>query len=933
MKKTSMTARKAVAVAATAITVIAPMSVNATDGTWTGAAGDGLWTNTANWTDGVIPAGGGAASFPLETVTTVQLPAGDVTIGTLSGTTNFTLRTQSGGMFILSDARAFGGTFALNGGKLSIVGTGGTTLSNLYALAPGEVNVQESAATVVVASACVTNGLTKTGAGALTLMFDSIPNRRDAKITLADGSLAFADASMPTSVTNDAWFHADASLTNRMTFYQHNGTNFIRHINDVRTDSRYAYQYDWNVSAASAPRTPWLAPDFQNGLSVADFGSPAGEAMKTNDVSIGNAGGWGGTLVWNERCTTTRSVLVVFADREECKALSYTGPYIIGDTTTYHFGRGVEPKIFSGAAGSALLNGSISLDGYPATMNTDIAPIGDFHLLSVITAGNVTAGTFSQDRTFHYGGQRLAEAIICTNALPQKDFAKAQLSLAEKWIPFAVSSKALTLSGGTLIIPEDETLVVTNLTVTADTTVSGGGTLRILSVKEVTGKLIGANIRVDGSTVLPADLLSGAADLDVGSGTCRVTGDPQGTWFHVDASQTNTMTFAAHNGTNFITRVADINNNGRYASQSDNYTATSAPHAPWLAGNLQNGLSVIDFGTPAGEAMKTNNVSIGDAGGWGGALVWSERCTNTRSVFVVFADREECQALSYTGPYIIGDTATYQFSRGYEPKIFSSFADSALLNGSIFLDGHPATMNTDIAPIGDFHMLSLIATGNVNTCTFSQDRNNHYGGQRLAEAIICTNAQSLANVTNITDYFNAKWFGKAVTNAVAYTFGNLTVAEGATLDIGLSPMNVGVSTAVSLSGGGTVKTRARAVEALSPGGDETLGTLTVDGSLSLASGATWTVDVSGTNADCAVVSGALAFNGSGTVTVNLLSSAYPKAPCLWPVAAAGSVDGVSHLAEWTVTGELAGRYSLSLTVIGNTVYMTASSCGTLIKVR
>jgi hypothetical protein len=210
--------------------------------------------------------------------------------------------------------------FTLNGGKLSVAGTGGTTIENLYALAPGELEVQESAATVLIANTCVTNGLAKTGAGALTLAFDSIQGRRDARITLANGSLAFAHAPMPTSVTNDAWFHADASLTNRMTFYPHNGTNFIRHINDVRTDSRFAYQYDWNVSATSAPRTPWLVPDFQNGLSVADFGSPAGDGMKTNGISIGNAGGWAEAS--SGTCAVRHAkVLVVFATRE-CKALS-----------------------------------------------------------------------------------------------------------------------------------------------------------------------------------------------------------------------------------------------------------------------------------------------------------------------------------------------------------------------------------------------------------------------------------------------------------------------------------------------------------------------------------------------------------------------------------------------------------------------------------
>ena len=35
----------------------------AADGTWTGAGGDGIWTNAANWAGGVLPSGGGMAIF------------------------------------------------------------------------------------------------------------------------------------------------------------------------------------------------------------------------------------------------------------------------------------------------------------------------------------------------------------------------------------------------------------------------------------------------------------------------------------------------------------------------------------------------------------------------------------------------------------------------------------------------------------------------------------------------------------------------------------------------------------------------------------------------------------------------------------------------------------------------------------------------------
>jgi hypothetical protein len=487
-------------------------------------------------------------------------------------------------------------------------------------------------------------------------------------------------------------------------------------------------------------------------------------------------------------------------------------------------------------------------------MNTPFLPIG-FHALTLMTTGGVVnANAFAQDRNHRYGGQRLAEAVIYTNHLEACDAQAVQFSLASKWLPQLAKPTALTLSGGTLVIPQGTTLCVSNLTVSADTTVTGGGTLLIQSGKSVSGTLTAEDVTVQFQGSASLDKLSldagnlmvsenATAQLDtlnmsagtlvkqgagtvqcgffggalrsisVEGGTLQLTGWPRDTWFHMDASQTNTMVLAAQNGTNFITRLNDVYGNGRYATAPGSNGSTS-PRQPWLQDASQNSRPVIDFGSPSGVGFNDGTgAQLGNTNGWGGCLNWSERCVGVSSVFMVVSDREDFSTMTGCWPFFVGDVSTYMFHRDSNAKIFATIANPGLLQGKILFDGKSVTYDSAFLPIG-FHTLALIPTNAVYAQTFSNDRYLRYGGQRLAEAIICTNVPSATMQTNILAYFDAKWFGRTVTNGVGYTFDALTVAEDATLDIGLSPMSVGVSTANSLTGEGTVKTATLAVKAL-----------------------------------------------------------------------------------------------------------------------
>ena len=681
----------------------------------------------------------------------------------------------------------------------------------------------------------------------------------------------------------------------------------------------------------------------------------------------------GATLRWSTRCSAVRDVFLIISDREECANLSGTWPFLLGDESYYNFHRGSSAILFDGNANPAVRNGTILFDGKSATMNTPFLPVG-FHALTLMTTGGVVyANAFAQDRNHRYGGQRLAEAVVYTNHLEASAAQAVQFSLASKWLPQLAKPTALTLSGGTLVIPQGTTLYASNLTVSADTRVTGGGTLLIQSGTSVSGTLTAENvaIRFEGNASLDklsigtsnlmvsanatakVDTLNMSADtlvkqgagtvqcsflggtlpsIAVEGGTLQLTGWPRDTWFHIDASLTNTMTLSAQNGTNFITRLNDVYGNGRYAAPPGGNGSTS-PRQPWLQNAVQNSRPAIDFGSPSGVGFTdSTGAQLGYTNGWGGCLNWNERCTGVRSVFMVVSDREEFSTMGNScWPFFLGDLSTYHFHRESTALIFSTIADSGLRQGKILFDGESVAYNSAFLPVG-FHTLALIPTTAVYAQTFSNDRNLRFGGQRLAEAVICTNVPSATMQTNILAYFDAKWFGKTVPNSAGYAFDALTVAAGTTLDIGLSPMSAGVSTADSLSGAGTVKTATLAVKTLSPAGDGAIGKLTVDGNLTLATNALVTLDISATALDTVAVSGTLAIEPNGTFNLDSLSSVR-KAPDKVAIITAGCVTGAENLTTWCYTGDLAQRYACRVLVEDKTVYVEVTSRGTLVIVK
>ena len=200
----------------------------------------------------------------------------------------------------------------------------------------------------------------------------------------------------------------------------------------------------------------------------------------------------------------------------------------------------------------------------------------------------------------------------------------------------------------------------------------------------------------------------------------------------------------------------------------------------------------------------------------------------------------------------------------------------------------------------------------------------------IGEILVYTNILSASDRTDTIRYLRRKWLGEgdggAPTNRLAPQIA-ATVASGAALDLW-----GGSQTLATLQGAGSVTGGTVRVTGLLSAGDTagTVGTLSVDGGLTLAAGATNAVDYVAAVADAVNVSGTLTVEGTGTVALAL--NGQPPPPQL-TLFICGAVAGEENLASWTVQGEGLAPYQTRVRRAGNSVVLNIFRGGTMIRVR
>jgi hypothetical protein len=747
--------------------------------------------------------------------------------------------------------------------------------------------------TVSVGPLSGAGALTKRGGGTLaTAGFDDF----EGPLRLEAGAVEVRARVLPEPFTlpGGLLFHLDASAEGSV-LCDADGVS-VTNVLDASGGPRRA-------SPADGYPRPQLLADALNGLPVIDFGP-------TNT---------GCCLLWDARADTVRTVFWVIGS--QAGGGMPLGTKESADGTDFLRADVSKSGVWNGGS-SKTLNGATRVDG--RLINGALAGLtGGYQVMSLITADRATASAFAADRfagadaarMARTGGQRLAEVLVYNRVLGDVERRDVEAYLSRKWfgrLPqgyagAGVEVAKVAFAGGELR-SEDAAAPVTirSLLGAEDLVKTGGHTLTLYQAHEHGGRIVVSNgvLALAGTPVSPAI--------------------PQtGMLMHMDAALADSFTLAAENGTNFITRW-DSKVGARYAAHD------GQSQRPYLLEDELNGRPVVEFGPYFDQTADRYK---------GAYLDWDQEINTIKTVFLVLGSQAG-------GNFMLTsrEANTAPFHRAYDANGKVSVNAALLATGRtevpacLMSSGAYASIDGvrinpfATTPSGGYQVFCFQTddTAAVQAGTFARDRTWRFGGQRLAEFILYDRVLPDAERVQVEAYLQDKWFARAYGDYVR--------------DVPLADVHVGPDGVLELTG------ETRSVGALSGVGAVTNGTLRVTGTLDIGEGAgdCATLTVAGGLAfaegaqvlfdyliparDAVAVSGTLTFESGGVFAVRLPEGATTGLAGRVPVATFGTLEGVSHLVSWTVTG-LPEAYTCALVAEGQTLYLDIRLKGTLMLLR
>ncbi len=311
----------------------------------------------------------------------------------------------------------------------------------------------------------------------------------------------------------------------------------------------------------------------------------------------------------------------------------------------------------------------------------------------------------------------------------------------------------------TVTIGQGVTLTVDELVGNAALSKAGAGTLTV--------KSFSANSRISAS--------AGTVRFAAGGPTDTSAFDGAGTFFHVDASSAASLTTsgATADGKALVSQWADVRGAGHPTSAPVGGTGTTF-NKPWIDAAALNGLDVLDFGS---------YYKIGTAeDGYGAALCWNTDSSAIREVFLVQSDAHGSRSQFLLGCKWPENNSgrTYDYHRGSSGALFNTTYSSAnIRNGSIYMDGLPATAAT--VPSDGFHVFRLVQSGTTKASAFADDRETPgRGGIRLAEAVVLTANLDAVSSRRLEMRLQQKWLPgeRTIANLSLSNSSVLTIDEG-----------------------------------------------------------------------------------------------------------------------------------------------------------
>lgn len=156
--------------------------------------------------------------------------------------------------------------------------------------------------------------------------------------------------------------------------------------------------------------------------------------------------------------------------------------FFLADSGSYHFHRNVNQYV-NGDASTNVRNGTWKCDGLKVNPTGDTTPTGH-HIYSLVTTGNVTANSLSQDRQVsdqRNGGRAISELIVFNRALSAEEVAEVEAYLANKWTIVQSTEETVTnlAEGGSTTWGAIGTKANVTLNVTGNARLGVGGSKSI----------------------------------------------------------------------------------------------------------------------------------------------------------------------------------------------------------------------------------------------------------------------------------------------------------------------------------------------------------------------------------------------------------------------------------------------------------------------
>lgn len=638
-------------------------------------------------------------------------------------------------------------------------------------------------------------------------------------------------------------------------------------------------------AVAGADARPWVVEGACNGRRVLDFGTWL-NGLGAPFMEIRKREGERADLPW------LRELFLVYRYNPYKNGTEFS-PFLIGGSGYENFHWGYGGRLMN-EQGNAYVGyaGKWRVDGVcvPPTTRLDT---NAFHVVSLALGQNLENKFYiMNDRhTLRTGGAQVAEIIGYNRRLTERERHDTEAYLLAKWksAPHPADAEQ-TVSVGTLTCAEG---VAARL--------ASDGDLRVETVFADGSRLVTEGT---GSVTVAS---TSARTLEVASGTLVFAGESVKPVYHVDAAAIDPADIVTENGTNFVTRWADVRGTGPAA------VTNGVTGRPYLRTDEKSGRPVVDFGP----------LVLGEKGGdvrTAGSLIW-DQTVNVREVILVAGDHDDV----HDSAFFLNGAGGYKWHRGDDGKLFSSgFAAENVRNGRLELNGQPATCETKL-PNG----LSILSVAITNGAAVPADRwandrgTIRVGGVVIGEARVYDQVLGEAARAHVVGELAWKWFGEA---APSVEMDAYEVAAGAELVATNQSVAVG-----EVAGGGTIRVRALSVT----GEVRPEGALRVcaPAGMRLEDGAAVRIAVTEEGAWGSVqIEGPLVLAGGGTVVVDLPASVRLRAGERHVLLAASSLAAPAW-ADWKIGGTLLERFGARLVRTETSVDLVVNSLGTLLLLR